>query len=110
MKVIVAFIQPFMAQRVVDALHRVDRLSGATFTRVRGFGRERAAGATEEELTGTTARVRVEAIVPDDLEADVVTTIRDAARTGRKGDGKIYVSPVMRVVRIRTGEQDIAAV
>lgn len=112
MKCVVAFVQPFMAEKVVHALHAIEGLSGATFSRVRGFGRNRARAApfTQEGIVGTTDKIRVEAIIPDALEERVVQAILAAARTGKAGDGKIYVAAVHRAVRIRTGETDEEAV
>ena len=112
MKTVIAFVQPFMAEKVVQALRGVEGLSGATCTRVYGFGRGRGTSAQHrhEEVFGTTARVRIETMIPDRLERSVVDVIRHAAHTGRKGDGKIYVVPVERAIRIRTGEEDDAAV
>ena len=109
MKVVVAYVQPFMSQRVVHALHAVNGLSGASFTPVRGFGRGRGGGsreAQEEELLGTVRKMRVEVMVSDALEQIVVRAIQDAARTGRKGDGKVFVWPLERAIRISTGEED----
>lgn len=108
MKKVTAYVQPSMAGKVTQALHRVPWLSGASFTEARGFGRGRTNGvllATEEELTGTVPKVRVEVVVPDELEDVVVQAIQGAARTGNRGDGKIYVTPVHRAVRISTGEE-----
>ncbi len=117
MKVVIAFVQPFMASKVVQALHAVPGLSGATFTEVKGFGRGRAKGVTkpteaevEEELLGTLPKVRVEAMVPDGLEEMVVRTIRDAAHTGNRGDGKVYVASIHHAVRISTGEEGEKAI
>jgi len=117
MKVVIAFVQPFMAAKVVQALHEVRGLSGATFTEVRGFGRGRTKdearpteAEVEEELLGTLAKVRVEAMVPDTLADLVVQTIRDAAHTGNRGDGKVYVSSIDHAVRISTGEEGEQAV
>ncbi|MBI5368013.1 MAG: P-II family nitrogen regulator [Planctomycetes bacterium] len=113
MKMIVAFVQPFMAHKVVTALHEVQGLSGATFTEVRGFGRGRAAGAadvTEEDLLGTVAKVRVEVMVPDRLLDRVVRAVHDAAHTGHRGDGKIYVLPLERALRIGGAEEGEGAV
>jgi nitrogen regulatory protein P-II 1 len=109
---IIAFVQPFMAQNVVHALHTVPGVSGATFVSARGFGRGRAAGTAmdQEVLLGTAPRVRVEVMVPDSLEDVVVRAIREAAHTGRNGDGKVYVAPVQQAVRISTGEEGEAAV
>lgn len=112
MKSIVAFVQPFMAEKVVHALHAINGLSGATFTRVRGFGRNRAKAArfAQEGIVGTSDKVRVEAMIPDALEDRVVQAILAAAHTGKNGDGKIYVAAVERAVRIRTGETGDVAV
>ncbi len=113
MKMIVAFVQPFMAEKVVAALHVVEGLSGATFTEVRGFGRGRGARAsdvTEEELLGTVPKVRIEAMAPDGLVDRVVCAIRDSAHTGNRGDGKVYVIPLERALRITTREEGEGAV
>lgn len=111
MKMIIAFVQPFMASDIVHALRAVPGLSGATFTDVKGFGRGRGADApTSEMLHGTAGKVRVEVIVRDEIEAVVVRTIREAAQTGNRGDGKIYVLPVHRALRIATDEEGAGAV
>ena len=113
MKMIVAFVQPFMAEKVVQALHAVEGLGGASFWDVHGFGRGRgdeAAAARHQEILGAIRKVRVEVMVPEHLEDNVVKAIRGAARTGRKGDGKIYVAPLDRALRIRTGEEGESAV
>ena len=117
MKVVIAFVQPFLAAKVVQALHAVPGLSGATFTEVKGFGRGRAKGAAkptetevEEELLGTLPKVRVETMIPDGLEDQVVKAIREAAHTGNRGDGKVYVASIRRAVRISTGEEGEHAV
>jgi len=81
MKMIIAFVQPFMAEKVIEALHGVEGLSGATLTKVRGFGRGRAravSDVTEEELRGSAPKIRVEAMVLDGLADQVVRAIRDA--------------------------------
>ncbi|MGH7333546.1 MAG: P-II family nitrogen regulator [Candidatus Rokuibacteriota bacterium] len=115
MKLVIAFIQPFKVEKVLQALHRVDGLSGASFSQAKGFGRGRGPGAAaraarHEELLGTSGRARVESVIPDRLEEEVVQAIRHAGHTGRSGDGKIYVVPVERAVRIRNGEEGEAAV
>jgi nitrogen regulatory protein PII len=110
---VIAYVKSFMAPQVIDALHALPELTGATFTRVQGFGRGRAKGSKasgEAEFIGTSARVRVEALVPDDLAAQVVRAIAAAARTGKPGDGKVCVIPVDHAVRIRTGEEGEQAV
>lgn len=113
MKMIVAFVQPFMTDKVVQALHAVEGLSGASFWSVHGFGRgrgEEPGADRHQEILGAIRKVRVEVMVPDALEETVVRTIREAARTGRKGDGKIYVVALQRALRIRTGEEGETAV
>ena len=111
MRMIVAFIQPFAASDVVTALHRVPGLTGATFTDVKGFGRGRPSEVpTSEVLYGTADRVRVEVVVRDELADAVAHAIRDAAHTGKRGDGKVYVLPVDRAIRIATGEEGDDAV
>lgn len=104
MQMIVAYVQPFMARDVVHALHQVDGVTGATFTEVRGFGGERRTDvAVPEVLYGTVVKMRVEIVVRDSLVVSVVEAIRLAARTGQRGDGKIFVLPVVRGVKIMTG-------
>ncbi len=113
MKLVIAFIKPFMAPDVVQALHGVKGLSGATFTEVRGFGRGRAQAAppsTEEELLGTAPHIRVEVFVPDSLEDTVLQVIQKSAHTGNRGDGKVYVIPASRALRIGTGEEGEIAI
>ena len=111
MKMIIAYVQPAAAPRVVEALHRVPGVTGATFVDASGFGRGRGAEApVPEVLYGAAPRVRVEVMVRDELEETVVHAIRDAAHTGRRGDGKVYVAPLARAVRVSTGEEGDAAV
>ena len=106
MRMVIAFVQPFMAPDVVHALHQVPGLTGATFTDVKGFGRGRPTDVpTSEVLYGTTAKVRVEVVVRDELEDAVVRAIREAAHTGNRRDGKIYVLPVDQALRIATEEE-----
>jgi nitrogen regulatory protein P-II 1 len=110
MKQVIAFIQPFRVEKVVEALHGVAGLSGATVTQVRGFGRGRGRHASVEALLGTVERARIDAMVPDALADEVVGIIRDTARTGNRGDGKVFVVPLERAVRISTGEEGEEAV
>ena len=106
MRMILAIVQPFKVEEVKQALHALHGLTGATFTRARGFGRGRHHGrASEEAIEGTTERVRVEVVVPEAMETEVVEAIRTAAHTGNRGDGKIFVLSVHRGVRISTGEE-----
>ena len=109
MKYVIAFVQPFVASRVADALHEVAGVTGATFTDVRGFGSGRRNDPRHdhqdpEAIMGTTPKVRVEVMIRDALETEVVQAIRTAAHTGNRGDGKVFVTALTRAVRIRTGE------
>ncbi len=112
MKKIEAIIKPFKLDEVKEALQEVG-LQGITVTEAKGFGRQK--GHTElyrgaEYVVDFLPKVKVEVVLPDDLLEGAVTAIRDAAQTGRIGDGKIFVSPVEDVVRIRTGETGVDAV
>ncbi len=107
MKMIVAVVHEYMAQRVVEALHAVAGVTGATFASVRGFGRGRARGGEgtdEEELLGTAPRTRVEIVVRDEHATAAVAALSRAAHTGKRGDGKVFVLPVEQAVRISTGD------
>lgn len=113
MKMVIAFIQPFMAEKVVQALHQISGLSGATVSHVGGFGRGRAKGSgheLEEELFGTIPKVRLEIMIPDILEDKIVKLIQKVAHTGQRGDGKIYVTSIGRAIRISTGEEGEEAI
>ena len=106
MKKVEAIIKPFKLDEVEDALNEVG-IKGMTVTEVKGFGRT---GGKREVYRGSAyvvdfvPKVRIEIIVADDAVRQVVNSIMDAARTGRIGDGKIFVTPVDEVIRIRTGE------
>ncbi len=112
MKKIEAVIKPFKLDDVRDALADVG-ITGLTITEVKGFGRQK--GHTEtyrgaEYVVDFLPKIKIESIVADkDVEA-AVEAIISAAKTGQIGDGKIFVSPVERIVRIRTGEEDESAV
>src|ERR1700687_5429112 len=106
MKKIEAVIKPFKLDEVKEALHEVG-LQGITVVEAKGFGRQK--GHTElyrgaEYVVDFLPKVKLEIIVSDELTAQVVETIERAARTGRIGDGKIFVMPMEEVVRLRTGE------
>ena len=112
MKKIEAIIKPFKLDEVKDALSNVD-VQGLTVTEVRGFGRQK--GHTElyrgaEYVVDFLPKIKVEIAVGDDMADKVVEAIVGAANTGRIGDGKIFVSTLEDVVRIRTGERGEAAV
>ncbi len=112
MKLITAIIKPFKLEEVREALSECG-VSGLTVTEVKGFGRQK--GHTElyrgaEYAVDFLPKVKVEVAVRTDEVERCVDAIVRAARTGKIGDGKIFVTAVERVVRIRTGEQDESAV
>lgn len=110
MKEIKAMIQPHMLQKVVDALHDLPNLPGLTISDVRGFGRT---GGQNGEQGGRDVRyirkAKLEIVVDDTDVETVIAKIVEHARTGNVGDGKIFVSAVDDVVRIRTGERGTSA-
>ncbi|ADU98049.1 P-II family nitrogen regulator [Alicycliphilus denitrificans] len=106
MKMITAIIKPFKLDEVREALSDVG-VQGITVTEVKGFGRQK--GHTElyrgaEYVVDFLPKVKIEAAVADDLAERVIEAIEGAARTGKIGDGKIFVADLEQVVRIRTGE------
>ena len=106
MKLVMAVINPFKLDDVRQALSEVG-VQGLTVTEVKGFGRQK--GHTElyrgaEYVVDFLPKVKIEAAVDDAVVDRVVETIVNAARTGKIGDGKIFITPVEQVVRIRTGE------
>ncbi len=112
MKLITSVIKPFKLDEVREALAEVG-VTGLTVTEVKCFGRQK--GHTElyrgaEYVVDFLPKVKVEVVVADHLVETVTEAIIKAARTGKIGDGKIFVSPVEQVIRIRTGEVDDAAV
>ena len=112
MKKIEAIIKPFKLDEVREALNEIG-VSGLTVTEVKGFGRQK--GHTElyrgaEYVVDFLPKVKLEVVVTDKLVDSAIETIVKAARTGKIGDGKIFVTSVERVVRIRTGETDEAAI
>ncbi len=112
MKKIEAIIKPFKLDDVREALTEAGA-SGLTVTEVKGFGRQK--GHTElyrgaEYVVDFLPKVKIEVVVPDDRVDRCVEAILNGARTGKIGDGKIFVYPVEQVIRIRTGERDEAAI
>ena len=108
MKKIEAIIKPFKLDDVREALGDIG-ISGMTVSEVKGFGRQK--GHTElyrgaEYVVDFLPKIKVEVVVTDDRVAQVVDVIMETARTGKIGDGKIFVLPVEQVTRIRTGETD----
>ncbi len=112
MKKIEAIIKPFKLDEVKEALAEVG-VQGMTISEVKGFGRT---GGKKEVYRGSAyvvdfiPKVRVDIVVPESLVSDVVDAIEKSAKTGRIGDGKIFVMPVETAVRIRTGERDDDAI
>ena len=112
MKIITAIIKPFKLDEVREALSEIG-VSGLTVTEVKGFGRQK--GHTElyrgaEYGVDFLPKVKLEVVVADSLLDRAMESIINAARTGKIGDGKIFVSSVEQVVRIRTGEANEAAI
>ncbi len=112
MKMITAIIKPFKLDEVREALSDIG-VQGITVTEVKGFGRQK--GHTElyrgaEYVVDFLPKVKVEAAVPDELAERVIEAIEATARTGKIGDGKIFVTDLEQIVRIRTGETGSAAV
>jgi len=112
MKKIEAVIKPFKLDEVREALSEIG-VSGLTVTEVKGFGRQK--GHTElyrgaEYVVDFLPKIKLEVVVTTDLLEIALEAIIKAARTGKIGDGKIFVSSVERVIRIRTGETDAAAI
>jgi len=106
MKLITAIIKPFKLDDVREALSEIG-VQGITVTEVKGFGRQK--GHTElyrgaEYVVDFLPKVKLEVAVAADMSEKVIESIRNAANTGKIGDGKIFVSPVEEVIRIRTGE------
>lgn len=113
MKEIKAVVQPFMLEHVLDALAALQGLPGVTVSQVIGWGRSRAVGVAKpvrEAGHAFAPKSKVEVVVPDELVAPVVDAIVQAARTGKPGDGKVFVYDVADVVQVRTGERGAAAI
>ena len=112
MKMVTAIVKPFKLDEVREALSAIG-VQGVTVTEVKGFGRQK--GHTElyrgaEYVVDFLPKVKIEVVVASALCDQVIDAIIGAARTGKIGDGKIFVSDVERVIRIRTGEENEAAV
>ncbi|MGH7501769.1 MAG: P-II family nitrogen regulator [Longimicrobiales bacterium] len=112
MKMIVAFLRPDRLDPVTRALEHIPHFPGMTVTDARGFGRgkvEEPPDSRRAELTDFTETARIEIVVSDEQSSTVMEVIEKTARTGRRDDGKIFVLPVERGRRIRTGEEGDAA-
>ncbi len=106
MKKIEAIIKPFKVDDIKEALNEIG-IKGMTLTEVKGYGRQKGhkeiyRGA--EYVVDFIPKVRIEVVVDDAMASQVVDTIREAANSGKIGDGKIFVIPVEEVIRVRTGE------
>ena len=111
MKIVMAIIKPFKLEEVRDALTSLG-VHVLTVTAVKGYGRQK--GHTEiyrgaEYAVSFLPKLKIEVAVPSDLTSSVIDAIAGAARTGQIGDGKIFVMPLEKAVRIRTGETDADA-
>jgi nitrogen regulatory protein P-II 1 len=107
MKKVEAIIKPFKLEEVKDALTEIG-IHGLTVSEVKGFGRQK--GHTElyrgaEYVVDFIPKIKIEVVVSEDMVEKVVETIVNSARTGRIGDGKVFIIPVEDIVRIRTGER-----
>ena len=112
MKMVVAIVKPFKLDEVREALAELG-VNGLTVTEVKGFGRQK--GHTElyrgaEYVVDFLPKVKIEAAVPDDLLEQCLEAVQKSARTGKIGDGKIFVFDIEQVIRIRTGETGESAV
>jgi nitrogen regulatory protein P-II 1 len=111
MKLVTAIVKPFRLEEIKEAL-KTAGVAGMTVSENKGFGRQ--GGHTEtyrgsEYQVDFVPKVRIEVVTDDDVADRIVEVIADAARTGQIGDGKIWVTTVERLVRIRTGERDADA-
>ena len=112
MKIVMAIIKPFKLEEVRDALTAIG-VHGLTVTEVKGYGRQK--GHTEiyrgaEYTVEFVPKTKIEIAVVDSLADQVIEAVMRAAKTGKVGDGKIFVSELSQVVRIRTGERDASAI
>ena len=112
MKKVEAIIKPFKLDDVKEALNEIG-IQGMTISEVKGYGRQKGhkeiyRGA--EYVVDFIPKIKIEIVVPADMADQVVDKIRESANTGKIGDGKIFVLPIERIVRVRTGEENRDAV
>ena len=112
MKKIEAIIKPFKLEDVKEAILELG-LNGMTVTEIKGFGRQKGhkeiyRGA--EYVVDFLPEIKIEVVIPDELLSRVVEAIKESAYTGQIGDGKIFIIPVEKAIRIRTGEEDEDAI
>ena len=107
MKQVIAYIKPHKLEHVMLALHKIKGLTGISALEMRGCGRSRKETSDaifDEERYGLVSRLKLEITCCDDLVEQVVAAIQESAHTGLRGDGKIYLLPVLDAVRISTGD------
>ncbi len=112
MKKVEAIVKPFRLDNVKDALMDIG-IKGMTISEVKGYGRQK--GHTEiyrgaEYIVDFLPKVKIEVVIADDMTEQVIETIITAAKTGKVGDGKIFIIPIEKAVRLRTGETDENAI
>ena len=112
MKMVIAIIKPFKLDEVREALSSIG-VQGITATEVKGFGRQK--GHTElyrgaEYVVDFLPKIKLEFIINDEILEEVIETIKSSAHTGKIGDGKIFVSNIEEIIRIRTGEKNSDAI
>ncbi len=111
MKHIIAYIKPHKLDAVTQSLHRIDALTGMTVLEVKGFGRGRKRDATpEEQLSDFVRHLKIEIFCTNKAMQEIVTAIEQAAHTGLRGDGKIYICDAEDAIRISSGERGENAV
>ena len=112
MKEVKAYIQPFMLQKVTDALREI-HVRGMTVSELKGFGREKDESHphhTGESVVEFTPKVKLEIVCSDEECEAIAKAIRSAAHTGRRGDGKIFITKVDEAISIRTGDRGKEAI
>lgn len=107
MKMILTFIPPHRLDRVTRALEHVTNFPGMSVSDARGFGHEKLDRSHDvrDRLEDFTEAVRIECVVPDAMAEEVMEVVRSATHTGGRGDGKLFVLPVLEGLRIKTGER-----
>lgn len=112
MKEIKAIIKPAMLENVLIALRHIEGLPGITISEVKGFGKKKIIlkDKSPDEIIEHENKTKLEIVVPDELAENAIKAIQENARTGGKGDGKIFLSEVLDVVKIRTGERGRSAI
>ena len=112
MKEVKAYIQPFMLQKVTDALHAI-HVRGMSISELKGCGREKDESYphhTREAVVEYTPKVKIEIVCPDEECEAIVKAIQEAAHTGRRGDGKIFISTTNEAISIRTSDRGDSAI